>query len=257
MNVLLFAIGLFGGFFSGLLGLGGAILMVPLLLLVPALFGFPPLDMKQVAAITVVQVFFAALSGMLAHWRNRYVHRDLVLLMGGPSAAAGLVGGLLSDRVQPHALLVLFAVVATAGGILMFFPRPGEDPDATADRVHFNRPLAVAIALAVGMVGGLVGAPGAFIYVPLMLYVLKIPTRVTVGSTLAIVLFTAASAMAGKVATGQVDWPLAVALVLGSIPGAQLGGAASHRVPARALRWMVAVVVWGAVVQLWRQVSGG
>lgn len=257
MGALLFLIGLAGGFFSGLLGLGGAILMVPLLLFVPPLFGFPALDMKQVAAINIVQVFFAALSGMVVHWRNRFVHKDLVLTMGGASALAALAGGLLSDLVNARALLLLFASIATLAGVLMFLPRREEDPDATADHVRFHRPLAVAIALAVGLVGGLVGAPGAFIYVPLMMYVLKIPTRVTLGSTLAIVLFTAAFGMAGKVATGQVDWPLALALVLGSVPGAQVGGYLSKRVRAGALRWMVAMVVWGSVVQMWRQALGG
>lgn len=257
MSTLLFMIGLTGGFFSGLLGLGGAVLLVPLLLFVPPLFGFPALHMKQVAAITAVQVFFAALSGMLAHWRNRFVHKDLVLTMGGTSALAALAGGLLSDLVHARALLLLFATVATAAGLLMFLPRREEDADATADSVRFNKPLAAAIALAVGLVGGLVGAAGAFIYLPLMMYVLKIPTRVTLGSTLAIVLFTAAFGMVGKVVTGQVDWPLALALVLGSVPGAQTGGYLSRHIRAGVLRWMVAVVIWGAVLQMWRQALAG
>lgn len=256
MMGLLLVIGLVGGFFSGLLGLGGAILMVPLLLLVPSLVGFAPLDMKDVAAITVVQVFFAALSGMIVHWRHRYVHRDLVVVMGGASGIARRAGGLLSGRVESRLLLYIFTAVATAGGFMMFLPRQGGDAEATADEVTFNRFLTVIIAVVVGLVGGLVGAPGAFVYVPLLLYMLKIPIRVTVGSTLAIVLITAGSAMVGKVATGQVAWPLALALVFGSVPGAQLGGVVSRRVPAGILRWVMAVVVWGGVMQLWRQVLG-
>ena len=257
MGVLLAMIGLAGGFFSGLLGLGGAILLVPLLLLVPPLFGFPALDMKQVAAVTVVQVFFAALAGLLVHWRNRLVHKELVLVVGSASAVAALVGGLVSDLVNPRALLVVFAAMASVAASLMVIPRRGEEPEATAEGVRFSKPLAAAVGLAVGLVGGLVGAPGAFLYVPLMIHVLKIPTRVTLGSTLAIVLFTAAFAMVGKVVTGQVPWPLAVALVLGAVPGAQAGAVASRRLRAGVLRWMVSVAVWGSVLQLWRQVLGG
>lgn len=253
MSALLFVLGLAGGFFSGLLGLGGSVLMVPLLLFVPPVFGFPALDMKQVGAITIVQVFFASLAGMAVHWRNRFVHKELVLTMGGTSALAALAGGLLSDVVNARSLLLLFTIVATAAAVLMFLAPREEDPDVTSDSVRFRKPLAVAIALAVGLVGGLVGAPGAFIYVPLMMYVLRIPTRVTVASTLAIVLLTAASGLAGKVVTGQVDWGLALALVAGAVPGARAGAYVSRRVRAGVLRWMVTVVIWGSVLQLWRQ----
>lgn len=247
-------LGLAGGFFSGLLGLGGSIIMVPLLLFVPPLLGMPVLDMKQVAAMSMVQVFFASLAGMITHWRNRYVSRQLVVDMGGTSALASLAGGLVSIRVESQLLLTVFAVIATLGSLLMFLPRGETNPDTTAEELRYNRPLAFVAAGAVGLVGGLIGAPGAFIYVPILLYVLRIPLRIALGSTLAIVLATAAFGVIGKVVTGQVEWLPALALVAGAVPGARWGGRLSRNVPAPVLRTLLALVVSLSTIQVWSKV---
>ena len=73
----LVALGFGGGFLSGLLGLGGAIFMIPLLLYVPPLLGVGQLDMKQVAAVSMVQVLSASLSGLIVHNKNRFVSKSL------------------------------------------------------------------------------------------------------------------------------------------------------------------------------------
>lgn len=250
---LLVLLGLAGGFFSGLLGLGGSILMVPLLLFVPPALGFSAFDMKQVAAISMVQVFFASLSAVLVHRQNNAVSKPLVVTMGAASAVATLAGAWASAYASAKLLLLLFAGISTAAALLMFIPRREVESDLPADQVPFNRTAAVLIALAVGTIGGLIGAPGAFIYVPLLIYVLGIPTRVTLGSTLAIVLLGALSGVIGKVATGQVPYLPAAALVLGSVPGARFGGHVSKRVNARYLRWMVTAIVVGSTVKIWLQ----
>lgn len=254
---LLALLGLIGGFFSGLLGLGGSILMVPLLLFVPPLFGFAALDMKQVAAISIVQVFFSSLSAVLVHRRHNAVSKPLVITMGAVSAVATLVGAWVSAYTSARLLLTLFAGVSTLATLLMFVPRKETESDLPADQVPFSRPKAVVIALAVGTIGGLIGAPGAFIYVPLLLYVLGIPTRITVGSTLAIVLLGSLTGALGKIATGQVPFGLAAALVLGSVPGARIGGQLSRKMDVRHLRWMVTAIVVASTVKIWMQALQG
>lgn len=72
LEFLLLTLGLIGGFFSGLLGIGGGILMVPLLLYVPPLFRLAPIDMRAVAGLTMVQGFFASLPGVFVHKRHRH-----------------------------------------------------------------------------------------------------------------------------------------------------------------------------------------
>ena len=79
----LLLLGLVGGFVAGLVGLGGAIVTIPLLLYVPPLFRLPALDMKTVAGITMAQVVVASTAGMLIHYRHRAVNTPLALLAGG------------------------------------------------------------------------------------------------------------------------------------------------------------------------------
>src|SRR5882672_9300971 len=87
-------LGFTGAIVAGLLGVGGAIVMIPLLLYVPSLLGVGALDMRNVAGVTMVQVFVAAVSGMIAHRRHRAVHPRLAWT-GGTAMAAGTLTGAL------------------------------------------------------------------------------------------------------------------------------------------------------------------
>ncbi|HDT12638.1 MAG TPA: sulfite exporter TauE/SafE family protein, partial [Candidatus Marinimicrobia bacterium] len=74
MIFLLFCISLLGGFLSGFLGLGGAVVIIPLMLTVPPLFGFDSLTLKTVAGLSMIQVFSASLSSLIIHKRNMFIH---------------------------------------------------------------------------------------------------------------------------------------------------------------------------------------
>lgn len=246
-------LGLFGGFISGLLGIGGGIIMAPLLLYVPGLLGLSPLGMHAVAGLTITQGLAGCLSGVFVHHRHRFVNRSLVIVMGIPIAVAAWLGGLLSEDVAETLLLGLFGILALIAAVMMFVPRKEtqECPDAT--KRHFNRLLAVCIAATVGFLGGLVGQGGSFILIPLMLYALRIPTRIAVGSNLGIVLFSSLAGFLGKWMTGQIPLGLALALVVGVLPGAQLGGLLSKHLSTRWLRTMLAALITAAVVKIGAQ----
>lgn len=102
----------------------------------------------------------------------------------------------------------------------------------------------------------MVGQGGSFLLVPLMLHVLKVPTRVAIGSNLALVLLSSAAGLAGKLATAQVPLLAAGMLGIGTVPGAQVGSFLSHRVPARALRTALGVVVGiSALALVWASLA--
>ena len=225
----LLALGLGGGFLSGLLGLGGAIFMIPLLLYVPPLLGVGLLTMKEVAAVSMVQVLSASLTGVLVHNRNRFVSKQLLLVMGVMNAVGNLAGSLYSKNTKSAFLLAIFATLAVDRRGRHVHPAARAGTDVAPEDVHFNKPLAAAVSLAIGCFGGMVGAPGAFLYIPVMIYLLGLPTRIVIGSTLGIVLLGAITGTIGKMVTGQIIWPYAIALVIGTVPGAQLGGRSARR----------------------------
>lgn len=241
---------LVSGFLSGLLGIGGGIVMAPLLLYVPPLFGFAALSMHVVAGLTIVQGVAACVSGVVAHRRFNCVSGGLTCWMGLTIFVAALVGGVLSGKVANEILLLVFALLALVAAALIFVPvaRDCENPDL--DEFSFSRVRAVLAAGSVGVLGGLVGQGGSFILIPLMTSFVRVPTRIAIGSNLAVVFLSSCAAFVGKAFTGQIVWPLALVIAMVVIPAAQLGGFVSHRVPIARLRLLLAVCVGVAAVRI-------
>jgi hypothetical protein len=255
--ITLVALGLGGGFLSGLLGLGGAIFMIPLLLYVPPLLGVGHLDMKQVAAISMVQVMSASLSALIVHHKNRFVSKSLLIYMGICNAIGNLAGSVFSKNTKSTFLLAIFAAMAIIAAVAMFIPKREQGENISPDELQYNKPLAAFLSLLIGSFGGMVGAPGAFIYIPAMIYLLNIPTRIVIGSTLGIVFLGAVMGTIGKMATGQIIWPYAIALVIGTVPGAQIGGKISKKVNTKYLRLAIAVIIALTGIRMWYQILTG
>lgn len=96
----------------------------------------------------------------------------------------------------------------------------------------------------------MVGAPGAYIFIPSMIYILGIPTRVALGSTMGIVFVSSIAGALGKLVTFQVPYTLTAAVVAGTIPGARMGGLFSHRVPVKLLRRFLALIISYAAIRM-------
>lgn len=227
---------------SGLLGIGGGIILAPALLYLPPLLGIGVLDMRAVAGLTMTQALFACLSGAWRHWRNHFVCWPLVRCMGLVILVASFAGAVASKVVRNGVLVGIFALLALIAAILMILPQ-ADNSSKEGEAIAFSRPLAVAIALCIGFVGGLVGQGGSFILIPLMLWLLRLPVRIALGSNLAIVALASFSGFLGKLVTHQIPLALGAALVLGAVPGAQLGGIISRRTPTPLLRQLLAFVI--------------
>jgi uncharacterized membrane protein YfcA len=169
-------------------------------------------------------------------------------------AAGSLLGAILSSRASGRALLAIFAVMTTIALPLMFVSPA--DPPAGDDRatVTFNRALVIALCGSVGFVAGLVGAGGAFLLVPVLVGVLRIPMRLSIGTSLAMVGISAVTGFLGKALTGQVPLGPAVTVVLGSLTGAPLGGRVSRRVPVPVLRGVLVGIITLVMLRVWYDV---
>ena len=250
----LFSLGLIGGFFSGLLGIGGGIIMVPLLLYVPSLIGLEAISMKTAAGITMVQSLAGAFSGLMIHKKNNFVHRQLVIFMGAGSITGSLAGSIFSKQIKGEIMLGIFAGMALVATILMLIPRKKAD-EIPVEAVTFNIYLAISVALLVGILGGIVGQGGAFILIPIMLYVLKIPTRIALGSSVAISFLSALAGFVGKWGTGQIPFIMALILVAGAVLGAQAGGRLSKRLKTASLRSILIVLIAFTALKMWFELN--
>lgn len=254
LEITLFILAFFGAFVSGLVGVGGAIVMIPLLYYVPPLLGAGELPIRVVAGLSMTQVLAAAVVGTWSHGRHALVHRGLALTGGGAMAAGSLVGAILSSHISGRALLVTFALMTTIALPLMLVA-PTESPagDGRA-AITFNRAVVIALFGAIGVVAGLVGAGGAFLVVPVLVGVLRLPMRLGIGTSLAMVGISAVTGFLGKALTGQVPlWP-ALTVVLGSLTGAPLGSRVSRRVPVPVLRGVLAGIITLVMLRVWYDV---
>jgi len=245
-------LGLSGAFLAGLLGVGGAIVMIPLLLYVPPLLDVGTLSVKAVAGITIVQVLTAATSGMLAHRRHKSVNAELALVGGLAMASASFVGAFGSYYVYDRWLLLVFAVMVTLAGALLLLPVETIAPAVPVEEPRrFSRPRTAIVCSSVGLGAGLVGAGGAFLLVPLLLVVVGVPIRVTIGSSLAITALSSLTGVIGKLVTGQIPYESALIVAVGAVPGAQLGAAVSRRLTGDQLKLTLAIIIIVIALRVW------
>jgi uncharacterized membrane protein YfcA len=221
MLILLFFLAIFGGFVSGLIGVGGAVVMIPLMLTIPPFFGFEPISMKTIAGLSMLQAFFAALSGMLIHRKNKFVHTPTLLTIGIPMGIASLIGSYSSQFMNDKMILAVFGLLVLVAFLFLVFDKAKNDK--TLEEIKINYTVAALLGALVGLATGVVGAGGGFIMIPLMIVVLKIPLKITVGTSLGIIFINALSGSLGKILSFQVEYYFVIPIVIGASIGAPLG----------------------------------
>jgi hypothetical protein len=250
-SLFLLLVGAVVGFLSGLLGIGGGIVMLPLLLYAPPLLGLGTIDLKSVTGLTMIQGFCSAVVALFYYHKNALVNKSLVLTLGLSLFLSSLAGALISKQVSDGPLLLVFGILALLASIMMLIPRSYLQDELTEDKVSYNKTLASAIGIVLGFSIGLVGQGGAFILIPTLLYVLKIPLRVALGSTLAIGLFSSSAGLIGKIFTNQVPFLMAVPLLAGAVPAARWGSIIGRKTKTQFLRWLLAALIFATAVKVW------
>ncbi|MBW0156924.1 sulfite exporter TauE/SafE family protein [Sedimentimonas flavescens] len=270
---LLLGLGGMVGLLSGLFGVGGGFLITPLLFFI----GIPP---TVAVATGANQVVASSVSGVLAQFKRKAVDvpMGLVLLVGGliGSGFGVYVFNLLSRLGQIDLVVQLSYVVFLGSiGLLMFQEslRAMRRARSGAKRgkrhqhtwVH-NLPLKfkfrssglyisvippMLVGVLVGILAAIMGVGGGFIMVPAMIYLLGMPTKVVIGTSLFQILFVSAFTTLMHAITNQsVDVMLALLLILGGVVGAQFGSRLGGRLKAEQLRILLALLVIAVAVKL-------
>jgi uncharacterized membrane protein YfcA len=240
--------GLVASFLSGLLGIGGGLVLTPLLLYLPPVVGGIAIPVKIITGLTLVQAISGSILGALRHRAYGNVSSRLVWLMGPPSAVASLVGALVSRDMPDSVILLVFAILAFTGAIMLLLPVTPRDE--RADEIRPDPKVAIPIALVLGFFGGMVGIGGIAFIIAALVYVLRVPTRIAIGSSLGIGLFAAVAALIGKTATAQIDQPLAGVVFVAALVASPIGAAVSVRTQPRALLAVLSVVVMFAAIRI-------
>lgn len=263
---LLLGLGGIVGILSGMFGVGGGFLLTPLLFFI----GIPP---AVAVATQASHVVASSLSGLLAHLKRRNVdiRMGMVLLLGGltGSAAGVWLIAVLRDIGQVDLLVTLSYVVllGVTGGLMLWesvlaLIRARNPQTRTKRRRHglvHALPLKVRfrtsglyisvippvlVGFFVGMMAAVMGVGGGFIMIPAMIYILGMPTKVVVGTSLLQIIFVAGfSTLLHATTNYTVDIMLAFLLILGGVIGAQVGTRLALRLRPEQLRIMLALLV--------------
>lgn len=271
----MFGMGTAVGFLSGMFGIGGGFLITPLLMLM----GIP-------AAIAVAtganQVVASSVSGTLSQWRRGNVD----FLMGTVLLAGGVVGAFIGVQIVrllretgyiDLTIALLYTVFLGSIGIIMLTEslsamhrarggkpvsarRPGQHSwvHGLPLKLRFQRSKLYisaippfVIGVLVGLLSGMLGVGGGFIMVPAMIYILRMPTKVVIGTSLFQVIFVAGLTTIFHAAANQaVDLMLALVLMVGGVIGAQFGASAGQKLRGEHLRALLALLVLGVCVRL-------
>jgi uncharacterized protein len=248
--IVIFLIGFIGSFISGMVGIGGSIIKYPMLLYLPPLFGLAAFSAHEVSGISAVQVFFATIGGVWAYRKSGYLNKTLILYMGISILIGSFLGGFGSKMISEGTMNVVYGILAALAAVMMFVPKKGID-DIPIDQVNFNKWLAAALAFVIGIGSGIVGAAGAFLLVPIMLAVLKIPTRMTIASSLAITFISSIGSTFGKISTGQVELIPSIIMVIASLIASPLGAKIGQKINTKILQVILAVLILATAIKIW------
>jgi uncharacterized protein len=217
--------GLAIGLSLGLLGGGGSILAVPVLVYVLGE------ETRQATTESLLIVGTTALLGGLDQARAGRVRWRIAAGFGAGGVAGSLAGTALNRIVSPEAILFLFAFVMLAAAYAMLRGGTGAGRETAArGRGLWLRTLPVGVG--VGLLTGFFGVGGGFVVVPALVLLLGLPMSVAVGTSLLVIALTSASALVAHLASGGIDWSLALpftgAAVAGALAGTRLGGRVSN-----------------------------
>ena len=245
-------IGLIGSFFSGMLGVGGAIVSYPLLYFIPPLFGAYAMSPNEISATTMLQVFAASGIGMLMYRKSPWFSKTAVGFIGSGMLVGSLTGSLLSDQMPGIIIHLLYGCMALLAVGLMLRKQQGTlDEEEPPEQLTFHKQLGFGLAMLVGILSGIVGAGGSFLLIPLMVSVLKLPMRTAIASSLTIVFLSSIGGSIGKIAGGNLHVGLTLCLVATSLGGAMLGAKVGQRLNVQMLRLVLSLILLITALNIW------
>ena len=253
LELFLLICGAIAGFLNGLLGVGGAVVLIPMLIYTVPVFGLT-LSMHEIMGLSMTLVFFVTLVGAITHLGGGKLHKNLIIILGSTMFLGSLLGAVVSDFMTENFLLSIFAVALAISIILMFKPKGEMDISETDDKSYMTLPkekvTGGAMGLFIGSISGMVGVGGAVMLIPALTFFFKIPIKVCIGASLGIILLGSAAGFVGKVATGQVLFIPAVFLVIGGVIAARIGSKLSLRLKGDFLRKLFTVVLIFVLIQI-------
>lgn len=253
------------GILSGMLGIGGGTLIIPVVRLGYGLSAF------MATATSLFAIIPISLAGLITHIRAKTSIPKLGLIMGIGGAITSPLGVRLNSMSPAWLVMLAAAIILVYSAFTMLSKAikmgrkpqtevatqehevvqvPVEAPTTAFECTPKNVAFALCVGLIAGLASGYVGVGGGFIMVPLMIAWLKIPMKRTSGTSLMAIVILAIPGVIQQALFGNIDYLAGILLCIGAIPGAVLGAKLVPRIPERTLRFIFSALLGVAAVSL-------
>lgn len=240
------------GFASGLLGVGGCFIMVPVQFWALTSIGVDSTIAIRIAFGTNLAVVFpTAISGAFGHHRKRAVLWKAGIVLGLSGLVGAFIGGIFAARLPGSILKIGFGLAILAGAIRMLTARPPKIERELVDNILVY----VLWGLPLGIVSGIIGIGGGVLMIPVMVLALRFNMHQAVGTSTALMIFASAGGILSYLfnginvaglppySIGYVNFLQWILLAGTSVPMAQVGARAAHKLPAKQLKYIFIAVM--------------
>jgi uncharacterized membrane protein YfcA len=259
----LVALGFAIGTYGTIIGLGGGFVLVPVLLLI-----YPDYEPDEITSISLAVIFANTISGSIAYARQGRIDYATGLIFAAASAPGVVAGAFLVEFVPQRLFIFIFALLLAVLATVTIRARTQRLRPPVTGRGVIRRSVivedrtyrysyrivdGVALSAGVGVLSSLLGIGGGAIHVPAMTVWLHFPVQIAVATSQFILVFMSGGATLVHVSTGTLGGEAlgkAVALGLGTVPGAQLGARISQRLRPRQILFLLGVSLIGLAARL-------
>lgn len=236
----LIPIGLFTGAYASLVGLGGGFIIVPLLLLM-----YPNEGPAFATSISLAVVFVNGLSGTWAYARMKRINYRIGIMLALGTIPGAVLGAMTTTHIPRRLFELFFGLLLIALTIsLLKKPRNSKAKQAASatqaatsaedEPPSYNLALALTMSVGVGFLASLLGVGGGILFIPFMLYIMRLPIHLATATSMFVLMITSLSATLSHLFAGELSRGVEemVSLAIGVAVGAQVGAYLSNRVNA-------------------------
>lgn len=237
----LIPLGFAAGLLGSIIGLGGGIIIVPVL----TFFGFSP---TLAASNSIFAVFSNAIASSISYAKQHRIDYSIGLKLGLLSIPGTVLGAFISSEITPSIFKILFALLLISASIYIFSKRKIEEKKYNISKQIMI--LAISASFFAGILSGLFGVGGGIIFVPLMVVAMGLSMKNAAPTSQFILLFASASALITHSLLGHPDFYHALLLSSGSFVGGLVGAKISLEIKENSLKILISIVMIAAAVKL-------
>lgn len=238
---IIFLLGTMAGFITGLLGIGGGILIIPAFLFILPLLGFDTIPMNKITGIAATQGMLGSIFAFFSLKKNNKINKDVLLKLLIMVAVSSLCGAVVSNFVNEKILLFILLTYTTLLVTFTIFFMVDNKPDLKAGvKITALPPILITV---IGFMAGILGLGGAVLYIPMLNYFYRMDIKQSIANVTLLVFMTTGFAFIGKALTNQVPFEIIPPILLGAITGSKLGAKVNSKVPPMVLKVLLLIIV--------------